>query len=129
VKSSWPIRHVRWVKMTGVSWTTSAPGIYFHNLNYVFYANIFNNAITCSLVFIVSLLSMGVVPIILWLLYPNHTDAYLEFNSFPRMYGRLPVKSHASTVNVTWSPMFTEVPGHFSSVSSMDRGIDTWKHL
>lgn len=56
--------------MTGVSGTTSVPGINFHNLNYVFYANIFNNDITHSLVFIVSLDSIGAVPIILWLLYP-----------------------------------------------------------
>lgn len=56
------------------------------------------------------------------MIYLYHTNAYLKFISFPRMYGRLPVKSHTSTIKVTWSPMCTEV-------SSVGLGIATWKYL
>jgi hypothetical protein len=63
------------------------------------------------------------------MIYLYHTNAYRKFISFPRMYGRLPVKSHTSTLKVTWSPIFTEVPSHSSSVSSVGLGIATWKHL
>ena len=63
------------------------------------------------------------------MIYLYQTNAYHKFISFPRMYGRLPVKSHTSTLRTTWSPVFTEVPSHSSYFSSVGFGIATWKHL
>jgi hypothetical protein len=63
------------------------------------------------------------------MIYLYHTNAYLKSISFPWISGRLPVKSHTSTLKVTLSPMFTKVPSYSSAVSSVGLGTATWKHL
>ena len=63
------------------------------------------------------------------MIYLYQKNAYHKFISFPWMYGRRPVKSHTSTLKVTWSPVFTKVPSHSSSVSSVGLGIATRQHL
>ena len=66
---------------------------------------------------------------ILDMIYLYHTNEYLKSISFSWISGRLPVKSHTSTLKVTPSPMFTKVPCHSSAVSLVGLGTATWKHL
>jgi hypothetical protein len=63
------------------------------------------------------------------MIYFYHTNEYLKSVTFPRMIGRLPVKSHTSNLKVTLSPRFTKDPSQSASVSSVGLGISTWQHL